>query len=372
MNSFLKIALIFVIVVLTTYIVYSMIVKRNQIRLSKEGFTASSTEGFTASTTEGFTASTTNALTIQNITSSRASYSLFEYCIKASYNSAYNGSNITLLALDNVISRGCRFLDLEVYSIDDSPSVAYSVDPTFATLTSGNSLPLKDILNEIVSNSFTGNAPNPRDPLFIHLRINTTCGLNNQPSCSIYQQVASVLQNTLASKLYSDASGNAIPVTETTPLSNIAGKIVLVMDASVNRDYKNYAICDASDDSTPCYNLRKFINIETGGTTWKKYKFSDFLNQTQNKLIVDSADPAIAEPTTGTLSLQLALPDRGVHVQNASFPLSYIADYGCQTVAMKFYNDDAALKAYEALFNEYNTAFVPLGFAVQHISGENK
>jgi hypothetical protein len=294
---------------------------------------------------------------------------LIEYCIKASYNSAYNGSNITLLALDNVISRGCRFVDFEIYLIDDLPCVSYSVDPTFSTLTSGNFLPLKDVFNEIVGNCFTGNAPNPRDPLFIHLRINTTCGLNNQSACSIYQQVGAVIQNTLLPKLYLDDASKAIPVTKNTLLSDIASKIILVMDASINRDYKNYAICDVSNNTT-CYNLRNYINIETGGTEWKKFKFSDFLNQSTNTLTVDSTNSMMAEPNQGTLSLQLVLPNTGVNVQNASFPLSNIVSYGCQTIAMKFYNNDIGLQAYENLFNTYKTAFVPLGFAVQYINGQ--
>jgi len=166
-----------------------------------------------------------------------------------------------------------------------------------------------------------------------------------------------------------DQSGNAIPVTSTTNLADIAGKIVLVMDASINRDYRNYAVCDVSSNTT-CYNLRNYINIETGGTVWKKYKFTDYLNQTLNPLIVDSTDPMVAEPTTGTLSLQLALPNIGVNVQNSSFPLTNISNFGCQTAAFKFYRNDIALKAYEGLFNEYGTAFVPLGNAVQYVNKE--
>jgi hypothetical protein len=329
-----------------------MFQKRQSILASAEGFTAIPLVN--------------NPLTIQNITSARANLPLFEYCIKASYNSAFDGTNITLLALDNVISRGCRFLDIEIYLVDESPCVAYSIDPTFSTLTSGNSLLLKDVFNEIVGNCFMGNAPNPRDPLFIHLRINTTCGLNNHPACSIYQQVGAVIQSTLLPRLYVDQSGNALPVSGTTTVAEISGKIVLVMDSSVNRDYNNYAVCDVSNNTT-CYNLRNYINIETGGTAWKKFKFSDFLNKTQNQLVVDSGNPMAAEPTNGTLSLQLALPDTGVHVKNASFPLTNIAYFGCQTAAFKFYKNDLELKAYEALFNQYNTAFVPLGFAVDFI-----
>jgi hypothetical protein len=314
---------------------------------------------------EAFTAgSTTDELSIQNISSARANLPLFEYCIKASYNSAYDGTNVSLLALDNVISRGCRFLDFEIYSIDDSPSVAYSVDKTFSTLTSGNSLLLKDVFNEIIGNCFSGNAPNPRDPMFIHLRINTTCGLNNQSACSIYQDVAKVIDTTLLPKLYVDASGNAVQITGSSILADMAGKIVLVMDASINRDYKNYAKCDSDEN---CYNLQKYVNVESGGNVWCKFKFSDFINQKENPLIVDSTNSMLAEPSSGVLTLQMVLPDVGSHVQNSSFPLTNISIFGCQTIAMKFYKKDIALKEYEAMFNEYNTAFLPLGYTIQYL-----
>jgi hypothetical protein len=352
-----KLFIVLIIIILTILIVFRIFQKRRTILYGEEGFTSGSTL-------------ISNPLSVQNITSARANLSLFEYCIKASYNSAFNGNNITLLALDNVISRGCRFLDFEIYSVDESPCVAYSTDPTFSTLTSGNSLLLKDVFNEIIGNCFTSNAPNPRDPLFIHLRVNTNCGIGNSAPCDIYQQVGAVIQTTLFTKLHVDASGNAIPVKGATPLSELAGKIVIVMDASVNRDYKNYAVCDISNNKT-CYNLRNYINIESGGSEWKKYKFSDFINKAQNQLVVDSTDSMVAEPTTGTLALQMVLPDVGANVQNASFPLTNIAAFGCQTIAMKFYKNDVGLKAYEALFNEYNTAFVPLGFAVQYLGKEN-
>ena len=355
----IKIITILIIILLTFFIVFRMIQQRHRI-YSMVNTENAKQESFTSSPGK-------TPLAINNISSANALQPLIEYVIKASYNSAYDGTNMTLLALDNVLSRGVRFLDFEVYSVDDSPYVAYSVDPTFSSLTSGNSLLLQDVLNEVVGNAFMGNVPNPRDPLFIHLRINTNCGLNDSPACSIYQQVGAVIQNTLLPKLYVDEEGKAIPVSQATILSDIAGKIVLVMDASINRDYKNYAVCDSTDSKT-CYNLKNYVNIETGGTAWKKYKFTDFLNQTQNPLTVDSTNPLKAEPKTGTLSLGLVLPNTGTNVSNTSFPLTNIATYGVQTVALKYYKNDAGLKAYEEMFNTYKTAFLPLGFAVDYIT----
>jgi len=314
-------------------------------------------------------------ITIQSTKSANANNGLLYYVIKASYNSAYDGQNISLTALDNVLARGCRFLDLEIYSIDEVPCVAYSTDKTFSTLTSGNYLSLSTVLTEIAGNCFTGNVPNNKDPLFLHLRVNTTCGLTNEPACDIYQKIATIINTTIFSQLYTDSTGLAIPITGTTILSDLMGKIVIIMDTSIQRDYRNYAVCSSVSDSSDnivenkCKtSFKNLVNIETGGTMWKKYKYSDFIQMSSNPLTIDSTNPQLAEPKQGTLALSLVLPDVGTNVQNASFPISNIVSFGCQTIALKFYQDDLALGAYEALFNQYGSAFVPIGYAIQYIN----
>jgi len=362
--SLTKTILIGLIALLSVFIVYSFWMKRQSILLRWK----KTSEAYDGSSEEGFTNSLSPLMSITNVASGRADLPLIEYCIKASYNSAFDGRNMTMMALETVISRGCRFLDFEIFTVDGVPSVAYSVDSTFSTLSSGNSLPLQDVLNEVVGNCFMGNVPNPRDPLFIHLRIKTKCGINNQHPCDVYQQVATILHNTLLPVLHVDKDDKAIPVSGSTLLSDITGKVVVAMDASVNRDYKDYAVCE--DETITCYNLQDYVNIETGGNVWKRFYFTDFINKKEINLAVDSTNSMVAEPTTGTLSLQLALPDKGLNVNNSSFPLSNIVSFGCQTVAFKFYKKDASLKEYEALFDNYKTAFVPLGFVVDYIQNK--
>jgi hypothetical protein len=315
-------------------------------------------------------------LEIQNVASARASLPLVQCSIKASYNSAYDGSNITTDALRHVLSRGCRFLDFEIYSIDEKPVVGYSTDPTYSSLTSSNSLPFQTLMETVITDGFGGTAPNTRDPVFIHLRIKTQChlGSSGTSSCEIYRQVADILQTALSSRLYQDDQGKAIPVDGSTPLSDIAEKAIIVMDASINRDYKNLGKCDVPADAataaTTCISLNHLVNIETGGSAWKKFNYSDFLNKTTNTLVVDSHDVNIAEPSQGILTLQAVFPDMPKNVQNSIFPLSHMLTYGCQTVLYKYYNDDDALHKAEDLFNEYKTAFVPLGL-VAHYLGQD-
>ena len=54
-------------------------------------------------------------ITIANMNDKRIGLPLREYCIKASYNSAYSGSTISDKMVKYVLSRGCRFLDLQIH-----------------------------------------------------------------------------------------------------------------------------------------------------------------------------------------------------------------------------------------------------------------
>jgi hypothetical protein len=58
-------------------------------------------------------------------------FALNQYFIKSSWNSAYNYSKniIDLDMLKTVLQRGCRFIDIEIYSIDKKPVVAFSSQP---------------------------------------------------------------------------------------------------------------------------------------------------------------------------------------------------------------------------------------------------
>jgi hypothetical protein len=97
---------------------------------------------------------------------------LKEYYIKASYNTALTGRYINSDMVKYVISRGCRFLDFEIYLIDDKIYVGSSSDVNSKTLDTENSILVDKIFSVIISNAFTsGTAPNNGDPLFINLRV---------------------------------------------------------------------------------------------------------------------------------------------------------------------------------------------------------
>ena len=45
-----------------------------------------------------------------------------------------------------MLSRGCPFLDFEIFYINNNPCVAYNIDPTFVIITSKKILSLNEVL----------------------------------------------------------------------------------------------------------------------------------------------------------------------------------------------------------------------------------
>ena len=105
-------------------------------------------------------------------------YTLKDYYIKSAYNccatGAYKNADVTLDMLKYVLNQGVRGLDFAIYSIDGQPVVATS-SKTNNEKTSSNSINFADIMQLLEQYAFSsGTCPNPKDPLFINLRIYST------------------------------------------------------------------------------------------------------------------------------------------------------------------------------------------------------
>lgn len=307
------------------------------------------------STTDSTINSAGGGAAISNISPSRANMELCQYSIKSSYNSAYDGSKMTTDQLTNVINHSCRFLDLEIYSIDGVPSVGYSVDPTLNNLNSSNTILLTDAFTTILSNCFSSlSCPNPGDPVFIQLRIKST------DTNAIYKSVASNINSVFANtgKLYVDKNKNPIPVNAKTKLSDMNGFIVFVIDKSINPDYGNYTTCYGVQN---CYDLTKYINMESGGSTLRISTFGSILTQaTTPPVIMDDYT------TTNASNLNLAVPDPILNVKNP-LVFDFMLKYGIQNIAYQFWKKDQNLVIYESIYSEYKTSFVPFAYALQYV-----
>lgn len=355
--------LILIIILLFTYILWRLIGRRQLLlRLlesseSKEGFSIPipSFNIFTTQESELATITKQNPpCLIQNINTESPIYNLplKEWCIKSSYNTALTGRYVNLDMIKYVLSRGCRFIDFEIYSIKGLPHVAVSTDPNYITLDTVNSLTLDDCLATVVSNAFASPSPNISDPLFIHLRVKSKDSL-------IYKAIAKSIDYGLKSRLYEGK------INKYTQLSQIMGRIIIVMDSEINPNYKTESQCTSSEKN--CYDLKKYVNLESGSEDLFLQNYDEIMNNWSVPILVTSD-----KLHTDILNMRVILPT--ISSTNIKNPPIYnlITSYGCQIVPYRYYYKDSALKVYEALFDDNKSAFVSLANAIHYCKKKNE
>lgn len=401
---FIKKLLIFITLIIFLIILWRLIIVRInlQSQFDKEGFSngnsANCKSGFMSSLTlssedkELCNVENSSDITIINANDNTLDLQLKEFCIKSSYNSAYSGNYINMDMLKYIINRGVRFLDFEIFYMEDDskkktsssspidnpvlkPVVATSVDPYFALLTSENSVLLDNVLSVAVSSAFSSPCPNYNDPLFINLRIKSS-------DPNIYEAVAASIDHTIKDKIYTNSKSvklftdtkhnksilKAAPVTKDTLLKDIMGKVIISIDKTIFPNYKNHTSCKSNVDH--CYDLTNYTNIEQGSENLNSvlYKFMAKTNMIQIK---DD------NKHTNVSTITVANPDNDFLANKASFnsivkpPNNpdnglFLLSYSSQIVPNRFYNKDSALEEYENFFNIHNSAFVPLSVAISY------
>ena len=254
-----------------------------------------------------------------------ANSALSNFYIMASYNSCAAGDAkndfVSLGPLVNVIAHGCRFLDFEIYDLDDNAVVAVSASPSFDFKGSFNSIPLQDVLNVVASQA--ASASNARDPLFLQFRIKSR-------SKEICDQTATHLQKIFGNYLlpndltYREGSNKNFGDVK---LSQLIGKVVIAVDMS-NPNVKNS-------------RLAEFVNIAVT-------KPGNRL-MTSNDLIYN-APSDIIDNTYQKRFLVTCVPDV---TKPANYNSGVAFKYGVQIIAMQFQTDDNNLKLYIEKFNKY-------------------
>jgi hypothetical protein len=167
------------------------------------------------------------------------------YYIKASYNSAFDGKDITKDMLLYILYRGYRFLDFEIYY--DLVSGAKSEIKTAVvsykdnSITANVNMPLKDLLDIINLHAFS-NVNNKDDPLFVQLRPIYNMPASSDSDADKYRkigentqlntQIESALNSISASYIYSGS------FTSTTQIKSLLKKTIIIMD-NVNNTNTN-------------------------------------------------------------------------------------------------------------------------------------
>ena len=114
-----------------------------------------------------------------------------DFVIKSSYNSCASGSYkndyVDLCALIHAIKEGCRFLDFEIYNIDNEPVVAVSDSVKYSMKHCYNYIRLADVFKCIENEAFAATL-NGMDPLFLNFRIKSD-------HLEIYDAIADLLKS---------------------------------------------------------------------------------------------------------------------------------------------------------------------------------
>lgn len=336
-----KKVLLFIIVAILFYVFWKLIKKNITLSPKTETFSF-----FTTPDTQLDSLKNTTPVKVLTTNTKIYNLQLKEYYIKASYNTALTGRYINLDMVKYVISRGCRFLDFEIYLIDDKIYVGSSSDINAKTLDTENSVLVDKIFSTIISTAFTSaTAPNNGDPLFINLRI-------KNKTEKTYKELAKTISYNFKAKLHKGIIKN------TTKLANIMGKIIIVIDKTINPDYAAASKCN---NEKKCVNLTNLVNLESGSEDLFMQKRGDMMAQYGIPIYTMNDNM-----TTTVKNMYLISPDSGSKAASNPEYISFIKKYSSQITPYRYYYNDAGLKEYEGFFDDNKSAFVSMANAIKY------
>lgn len=302
-------------------------------------------------------------------------YYLINYYVKSSYNSCcsgnYKNDYVSTCALSAVIKQNVRFLDFEIYSVDNLPVVAASskvenrhIKETY------NTIAFSDVLKMINTLAFSSSITCGTDPLIVHLRLMST------QSC-IYNKMAKDIENYininyLLSDLYSYKNCNSSTqhIAYSVPINNLFSKIIFVVDASTPGG------CVFGNT-----NLAEYINIvstmQTGNTPFKCINSSLSTGEITSQGNISNMSKGTMKtlryntvkntgiPDAETLSyhaqyinLVTLLPAVSADINTISMEFQFGNDLGCQFIAVPMQTNNLGKYYSDLYFNEAKAAFV--------------
>lgn len=283
----------------------------------------------------------TKAFIEKNITSinpqdSQSKFKLRDYYIKSAYNAfnpeKFKNSTVSMDALLYVIARGCRFIDFEVFSVENEPVIASSSVNSFNYKETYNHIPVSDAFEVLGSYVFSGSkCPNPGDPFIIHMRLMSR-------NITMYDKLAKIISQskTMARNLLGPKYGREYQSKDlgNEPLLSFKGKIILMVDGT-NQVYRNT-------------KLFELINMSSNTMFLSKYTYFGVKNVGDPQAFKDA----------NKKNMCLVIPDKAGRPINDGHNGPYT--WGCQIAAMCFQEEarDEKLKAYEDKFASVGYAFI--------------
>lgn len=283
---------------------------------------------------------------------------LKQLCIKGSANSAYTGSYITDIMVNYVLSRGCRFLDFEVYYLPDvngtyNACVGYSEDPLEVkpSIYNKSHVLLIDMLQNSLVHAFSGGSNsykvvNTGDPVFFNLRMKT----DEDNVENLYKLIQKILKSTRENPQYSKYFTDK-QVTGKTTIRELMGKAVIAIEnhylIPVSPNKKLYNMVSNSDN----LNKSHYIQVDT-----HLYKGCPPKSHDNNHVLFECKH-----------GFNMVAPDFNVTYQHNANVYSSIYNYGNQITLMQYYVMDQELIEHEKMFKTYNGSFVPMALCLKYI-----
>ena len=283
----------------------------------------------------------TKELIDKNITSitpedSQSKFKLRDYYIKSAYNAfnpdKFKNSNVSMDALLYVIARGCRFIDFEVFSVENQPVISSSSVNSFNYKETFNHIPVSDAFEVLGSYVFSGSkCPNPGDPFIIHMRMMSRNVTMYDNLAKIISQSKTVARNLLGPKYGREYQSKDLGNEN---VLDFKGKIILMVDGT-NPVYR----------STKLFEL---VNMSSNSLFLSKYTYFGVKNVGDPQTFKDA----------NKKNMCLVIPDKGGRPMNDGHNGPFT--WGCQIAAMCFQEEarDEKLKAYEDKFASVGYAFI--------------
>lgn len=278
--------------------------------------------------------------TLKSVKNENRDIVLSDFYIKSAYNCCSGGkfknSYVDVCHLETAIRQGCRVLDFEIYSVDNTPVVATSSIPTiidnklnkasFGFKETYNHIALDEVLGIVNRMAFSGDCPNPEDLLFLHFRIKS-----HNPV--VYEKMADILMK-MSSNLLPQNFGEEQQAVELSLMTvneiKRQGNLIIMVDRA-NPMYI----------STPLY---AFVNISSGSSAMTKISTFSLLNTEDHDTL----------KTSTKTKLCILLPD--TTERNDNPPINVANMTGCQMVAMNLSKEDGFRDFFDEFFN--SSAFV--------------
>jgi hypothetical protein len=295
---------------------------------------------------------------------------LKEYFVKSSFNSAYDGKNISEANILSIIQEGYRFIDLNVFSASGDVYVGYS--PDNAPVTVSDKLLLSTALECINKNAFNPTTkfnPKLKDvhkyPVFVHIRVYRP--LNS--TVDIISNVVDVVNGKPGTNppIYStnylrNADNKPVHLETCSTLSKIMGKLVFSMDVVNVLQIYSPGVNKVTDvPNTSTKSLQSFVNIVTGGGTMPAfYKYSDpvLTNGRLNKLgISDSAVNGTLKSNVKYMYIVFPHPDDGTTQPDVKH---LILNCSVQFIPIRTYLAGSEVDNYNRIFDEVGAPIIPM------------